>query len=72
LAAIVAGVKAADIIEVLNKAPEALRDKVKEVTMDMSSTMEAIIRKSFPKVTIVTDRFHVQQTGNRSGAGDQD
>jgi transposase len=61
LAAIVAGTKALDIIEVLNKAPQAIRDKVKEVTLDMSRTMETIIRNSFPNASIVTDRFHVQQ-----------
>lgn len=61
LVAIAAGTKAVDIIEVLTKAPQTLRNKVKEVTLDMSRTMEAIIRKSFPNASIVTDRFHVQQ-----------
>lgn len=32
-----------------------------EVTLDMSNAMDSIIKGSFPKVTIVTDRFHVQQ-----------
>lgn len=61
LAAIAAGTKAVDIIEVLSKAAPEVRNAVKEVTLDMSRTMEAIIRKSFPNASIVTDRFHVQQ-----------
>ena len=32
-----------------------------EVTLDMSNAMDGIIKGSFPKVTIVTDHFHVQQ-----------
>ncbi len=61
LLSIVEGTKCSDIVEVLNKIPEAARNTVKEVTLDMSRVMEAIIRESFPKAVIVTDRFHVQQ-----------
>ena len=32
-----------------------------EVTLDMAVTMENIARFSFPKVRLVTDRFHVQK-----------
>jgi transposase len=60
LVSIVAGTKCADIVEVLNKIPKAVRDTVKEVTLDMSNAMDAIIRKAFPLAVIVTDRFHVQ------------
>jgi transposase len=45
----------------LKKIPIKKREKVTEVTLDMSNAMDAIIKGSFPKVTIVTDRFHVQQ-----------
>ncbi|OFZ52653.1 MAG: transposase [Bacteroidetes bacterium RIFCSPHIGHO2_02_FULL_44_7] len=61
LIAIVEGVKAADIIAVLSKIPKEKRDVVKEVTLDMSNAMDAIIRASFKNADIVTDRFHVQQ-----------
>jgi transposase len=61
LVALAAGTKALDIITVLTKAPQSLRDKVKEVTMDMSNAMDVIVRKAFPYASIVTDRFHVQQ-----------
>jgi len=61
LVAIVAGTKSADIITILEKISIDIREKVSEVTLDMSNAMDSIIKGSFPKVTIVTDRFHVQQ-----------
>ncbi len=61
LVAIVEGIKAADIIGVLSKIPEEKRLSVKEVTLDMSNAMDAIIRASFKNADIVTDRFHVGQ-----------
>ena len=61
MVAIVAGTKSTDVITVLEKIPIGKREKVSEVTLDMSNAMDAIIKGSFPKVTIVTDRFHVQQ-----------
>lgn len=61
LIAILEGIKASSINLCLTKIPEGLRNTVTEVTVDMSVPMEAIIRESFPKATIVTDRFHVQQ-----------
>jgi transposase len=61
LVAIVEGIKAIDIIAVLNKIPVEQRNTVKEVTLDMSNAMDCVIRASFPNASIVTDRFHVQQ-----------
>ncbi|HQT82524.1 MAG TPA: transposase [Ferrovaceae bacterium] len=61
LVAIMEDVKTQPIIEVLAKIPLEQRNTVKEVTLDMSNAMDAIIRASFPSATIVTDRFHVQQ-----------
>ena len=37
------------------------RNKVIEVTLDLAGNMNLIVRKCFPKATIVIDRFHVQQ-----------
>lgn len=59
--AIAAGTKATDVTTILKKIPIGIREKVLEVTLDMSNAMDSIIKGSFPKVTIVTDRFHVQQ-----------
>jgi transposase len=61
LVAIVSGIKSSEVIAVLKKIPIEIRNTVSEVTLDMSNAMDASIKGSFPKVTIVTDRFHVQQ-----------
>lgn len=61
LVVMAAGTKAIDIVEVIANIPETARETVREVTLDMSNAMDAIIRASFPKALIVTDRFHVQQ-----------
>ena len=49
------------IITVLEKISKEARDKVKEVTLDMSNAMDLIVRSAFKNAIIVTDRFHVQQ-----------
>jgi len=61
LVAMIKGVESNSIISVLNKIPKNKRNKVKEVTLDMASTMQRIVSKSFPKAQQVTDRFHVQK-----------
>lgn len=61
LVAIVEGIKTPAIIDVLTRIPIQKRRTVKEVTLDMSNAMDAIVRASFPLASIVTDRFHVQQ-----------
>ena len=54
------GTKSSEIIKVLTKIPYKQRLSVNEVTLDMSNSMNAIIRECFPNATIVIDRFHVQ------------
>jgi len=61
LLAMVKGTNSEKVIEVLKKIPEWKRNAVKEVTLDMAASMEKIVRKSFPKASLVTDRFHVQK-----------
>ncbi|WP_250636837.1 transposase [Pedobacter cryoconitis] len=68
IVAIVAGVKAETVIEVLRKIPLNKRRKVKEITLDMAGNMELIAKRAFPVAVRVTDRFHVA-TGHRSLAG---
>jgi transposase len=55
------GTKSEEVISALEKLPRSLRLKVKEITLDLSPTMRIIARKSFPKATLVSDRFHVQR-----------
>ena len=61
LVAILKGIDADQIIDRLKTIKESKRFTVREITLDMSPTMVKIAKKSFPKATIVTDRFHVQQ-----------
>lgn len=61
LVAMAEGTKVRDIAIILAKMPQQKRNKVREVTLDMSESMEAIVRRAFPKAKVVTDRFHVQQ-----------
>lgn len=61
LVAMVAGTRSEDITKVLEHIPKRLRYKVKEVTIDMASSMNKIVRINFPKASKVIDRFHVQK-----------
>jgi len=61
LVAMVNGIRSANIVDVLIKIPLEERKMVKEVTLDMSHSMDLVVRCAFPKATIVTDRFHVQR-----------
>lgn len=57
--AMVRGTRSCDVISILNRIPEPLRMSVKEVTMDFSESMRAIVRKCFPNAIITIDCFHV-------------
>ena len=59
IVASIRGTLTQDIVNVLDKIPLALRQIVKEVTMDMANNMESAAAQSFPDAQLVTDRFHV-------------
>lgn len=59
LVACVKGVKSEDLIKTIEKIPLEKRKQVKEVTLDMASTMNLTAKTCFPNAKIVTDRFHV-------------
>jgi transposase len=61
IVAIVSGTKSDEVIQALERIAEELRDKVKEVTLDMSDSMRRIVCSCFPKAIRVIDRFHVQK-----------
>lgn len=61
LVAIIEGTQADNIISVLNRIPEQSRELVAEVTLDMSGSMNKIVKSCFTKATLVIDRFHVQK-----------
>jgi transposase len=64
--AIVKGTESESVIKVLQRIAERTREKVKEVTLDLAPTMARIVRRSFPKAKLVSDRFHVQQLANEA------
>lgn len=57
LVAIVAGTKSEDVCAVLEKIPLRKRKLVKEIAVDLSSSMMRIARNSFPHAFITNDRF---------------
>jgi transposase len=59
MVACVKGTLAKDITDVLQKLSLKARNQVLEVTLDMANNMELAAKESFPKATLVTDRFHV-------------
>lgn len=61
IVAMVQGTKAESINKILQKIPVSKRNKVKEVTLDMAGNMGLIVKSSFPKASLVIDRFHVQK-----------
>lgn len=61
LVAIIKGTAAETVITHLKKICLSLRQKVKEITLDMAGNMELIAETCFPKASLVTDRFHVQR-----------
>lgn len=61
LVAMVKGTVSKEVIAVLHRLSEDLRNQVKEITIDLAPTMELIAKRSFPKAIIVSDRFHVQK-----------
>ena len=49
LVAVVAGTKAEKVCEVLDRIDDQKREKVEEVTLDLSDSMRKIVRHCFPK-----------------------
>ena len=56
LVAIVEGVKSDNIIDVLKRIPERHRSLVKEVTLDMSGSINRIVTRCFPSAIKMIDR----------------
>ena len=56
LVAMVKGTKAEEVTEVLRKIPKQLRDKVREVTLDMAANMNRIVTRCFVKADKVIDQ----------------
>ena len=61
IVAMIKGTQANQIVEVLDKIPEGLRNKVEEITLDMAANMLSAVRRCFCNARQVVDRFHVQK-----------
>lgn len=61
LVAIVKGVAANTVTDVLLRIEESRRKQVREITLDMSNSMHLIARRCFPNAIRTIDRFHVQK-----------
>lgn len=61
IAAIVRGTRVEDVSSAINLVPDHIRKQVGEVTLDFSSSMEAIVQSSFPWAYKTLDRFHMQR-----------
>lgn len=61
LVAMARGTKAEIVTDVLKKISAGKRSKVKEVTLDLSPSMQLIVKRAFPCAIQVSDRFHVQK-----------
>ena len=61
LVAMVKGVSADTVADILKKIPLRKRLMVKTVTTDLSSAMMLIVRRVFLRASLINDRFHVQQ-----------
>lgn len=61
IVAVIKGTRSSDVIDILQRIPKILRDKVKEISLDMAASMNQIAKYCFTKAKRVTDRFHVQK-----------
>lgn len=61
LVAVIRGTKAETVITVLEMIGLPKCKEVKEITLDLSSSMMLIAHTVFPKARITNDRFHVQK-----------
>lgn len=58
--------KSDDIIKALKRIPQAMREQVEEVCVDMWGGFPKVIKEVFPNAKIVIDRFHVQKLVNKN------
>lgn len=61
LVAVIAGTKASVVSDALDNIPLEQREKVEELTLDLSNSMRCIVTLSFPNAKRVIDRFHIQK-----------
>jgi transposase len=58
--------KSDEIIEVLKKQPQEIRENIKEVSVDMWGGFQKVIKEVFPNALIVIERFPVMKLVNKA------
>lgn len=66
IVAILKGTKSENIIPLIQKISQRLRNKVQEITLDLACNMGLIATRCFPNAVQVIDRFHVQQLATQA------
>ena len=61
IVAMIEGTSSDNVIKIIERIPEELRETVTEITLDMAGSMNKIITVCFPNAIKVIDRFHVQK-----------
>lgn len=61
IVAIVMGTDSDVVLHALRQIKSELRNKVTEITLDLSESMHRICQLAFPRASRVIDRFHVQR-----------
>lgn len=61
LVAIVLGTDSEEVLHAIRQIDSLFRNKVTEVTLDLSDSMNRICHYAFPRAKRVIDRFHVQK-----------
>jgi transposase len=61
IVAIVSGTASETVIAALQRIPEQMRARVKEITLDIADSMHIIVRRYFSNAIRVIDRSHVQK-----------
>ncbi len=61
IVAIVLGTDSDVVLRALRQIKSELRNRVTEITLDLSESMHRICRLAFPRASRVIDRFHVQR-----------
>ena len=66
LLAQLAGRRSADVAAFLLAQPEAWRDGVEVVAIDLSASYRKAVRQALPGATVVADHFHLVRLGNQA------
>jgi transposase len=55
----------ASLVKALGYIPLAVRQRITEVAMDMSTSSKSVVARYLPRAKVVADRFHVIQDANQ-------